>query len=54
MLERVAVLYNPLSDASIKLSHELTDWLTARGVKAIRGVSQELVGVRKTVTGAES
>lgn len=41
MLERVAVLYNPLSDASIQLSREVVDWLTARGISATRGVSQE-------------
>ncbi|MCS6887473.1 NAD(+)/NADH kinase [Chloroflexus sp.] len=41
MLERVAVLYNPLSDASIQLSREVVDWLTARGINATRGVSQE-------------
>ncbi len=41
MLERVAVLYNPLSDASIALARELTDWLTQRGVKVTIGISQE-------------
>lgn len=41
MLERVAVLYNPLSDASIQLSREVMDWFHAHGISATRGVSQE-------------
>lgn len=41
MLERVAVLYNPLSDISIQLSREVVDWFSTRGINATRGISQE-------------
>lgn len=41
MLQRVAVLYNPLSDTSSARSAELSEWLRARGVAVWRGVSQE-------------
>lgn len=40
-MRRVGVLYNPLSEASVKVSHELTKWLTARDIAVWRGVSHE-------------
>ena len=40
-MRRVGVLYNPLSEASIKVSHELTAWLQARNIDVWRGVSHE-------------
>jgi NAD+ kinase len=41
MLRRVAILYNPFTEASVERSAELEVWLRARGVSAWRGVSQE-------------
>lgn len=41
MLRRVAVLYNPYSEATVQRSEELAAWLRARGIMAWRGVSQE-------------
>jgi NAD+ kinase len=41
MLRRVAILYNPFTEAAVERSAELEAWLRARGVSAWRGVSQE-------------
>jgi NAD+ kinase len=41
MLRRVAVLYNPFSEASVVRSGEVASWLRSRGVMTWRGVSQE-------------
>lgn len=41
MLRRVAVLYNPYSEAAVERSDELAAWLRARGIVAWRGVSQQ-------------
>lgn len=41
MLDRVAILYNPFSEASVVRSSELEAWLRARGIAAWRGISQE-------------
>lgn len=40
-MRRIGVLYNPLSEQSIQLSHELCDWLRARGLDVWHGVSHE-------------
>jgi NAD+ kinase len=42
MLRRVAVLYNPYSEETVKRSDELAAWMRARGIVAWRGVSQEI------------
>lgn len=41
MLHRVAILYNPFSEASVVRSSELEVWLRERGVYVWRGISQE-------------
>ncbi len=41
MLRRVAVLYNPYSEATVERSDELAAWLRSRGIVAWRGVSQQ-------------
>jgi NAD+ kinase len=41
MLRRVAILYNPFTEAAVERSAELEAWLRARGVSVWRGVSQE-------------
>lgn len=41
LLRRVAVLYNPFSEASVVRSAEVAAWLRARGVMTWHGVSQE-------------
>jgi NAD+ kinase len=41
MLQRVAILYNPFSEASVERSEELQAWLQERDIKTWRGVSQE-------------
>jgi NAD+ kinase len=40
-MRRVGVLYNPLSEASTRVSIEVASWLEARGVEVWRGVSHE-------------
>ncbi|MBC8159872.1 MAG: NAD(+)/NADH kinase [Roseiflexaceae bacterium] len=40
-MRRIGVLYNPLSESSIRISHELTGWLHGRGLSVWRGVSHE-------------
>lgn len=40
-MRRIGVLYNPLSEQSIRFSHELTSWLQQRGLSVWRGVSHE-------------
>jgi NAD+ kinase len=41
-MERIAILYNPLSSDSSLHSTELERWLKARGVATWRGISQEI------------
>lgn len=41
MLRRVALLYNPFSEASVARSAELEAWLRARSITVWRGISQE-------------
>ncbi len=41
MLQRVAILYNPFTEAAVTRSAELEVWLRARGISVWRGVSQE-------------
>jgi NAD+ kinase len=41
LIRRVAVLYNPFSEASVVRSGELAAWLRSQGVMTWRGVSQE-------------
>lgn len=41
MLRRVAILYNPFSEASVVRSSELEAWLRQRGIATWRGISQE-------------
>jgi NAD+ kinase len=41
MLQRVAILYNPFSEASVERSEELQAWLQERDIQTWRGVSQE-------------
>ena len=41
MLRRVALLYNPFSEASVARSTELEAWLRARSISVWRGISQE-------------
>ncbi|MBX0328139.1 NAD(+)/NADH kinase [Oscillochloris sp. ZM17-4] len=40
-MQRIAIIYNPFSEASIIHSAQLTEWLTARGIDVWRGISQE-------------
>ncbi|HNP85095.1 MAG: NAD(+)/NADH kinase [Chloroflexi bacterium SZAS-1] len=40
-MQRIGVLYNPFSDASTRISLELAEWLSARGINTWRGVSHE-------------
>jgi NAD+ kinase len=40
-MQRVGVLYNPLSEQSTRLSEEIANWLSAQGVGVWRGVSHE-------------
>ena len=40
-MQRIGVLYNPLSEVSIRVSSELTEWLEKRGMDVWRGVSHE-------------
>src|SRR3954470_19953657 len=40
-MQRIGVLYNPLSEPSMRLSIVLTEWLRARGLEVWRGLSHE-------------
>lgn len=40
-MQRIGILYNPLSEASSQLSAALSDWLRARGIETWRGLSHE-------------
>lgn len=40
-MRRIAIIYNPFSEASINHSSQLTRWLEARGIDVWRGISQE-------------
>lgn len=40
-MQRIGVLYNPLSESSIQLSAEVASWLQSQGVEVWRGASQE-------------
>lgn len=40
-MRRIGVLYNPLSESSVRLSGEVTTWLQGQGLDVWRGVSQE-------------
>src|SRR5262245_3749214 len=40
-MQRVGVLYNPLSEPSVRLSLGLTEWLRSRGLTVWRGLSHE-------------
>src|SRR3954464_9488732 len=40
-MQRIGVLYNPLSEPSVRLSIDLTEWLQARGLEVWRGQSHE-------------
>jgi len=41
MIQRVAVIYNPFSEASAERSLDVAAWLRGRGIMTWRGVSQE-------------
>jgi len=41
MIQRVAVIYNPFSEASAERSLHAAAWLRGRGIMTWRGVSQE-------------
>src|SRR6185436_1863124 len=40
-MQRIGVLYNPLSEASVRLSIDLAQWLNERGLEVWRGQSHE-------------
>ncbi len=40
-MDRIAILYNPLSPPTTKLGEELEAWLTSKGVATWRGVSHD-------------
>jgi NAD+ kinase len=40
-VQRIGVLYNPLSETSARLSLVLTEWLRSRGLEVWRGLSHE-------------
>jgi NAD+ kinase len=40
-MKRVAVVYNPHSPETERLSHELSGWLHARGIEVWRGISSQ-------------
>ncbi|NNJ10315.1 NAD(+)/NADH kinase [Chloroflexales bacterium ZM16-3] len=40
-MRRIAIIYNPFSEASISHSTKLAEWLQARGIAVWRGISQE-------------
>jgi NAD+ kinase len=40
-MRRIGVLYNPLSEASVRLSSGLAEWLRSLGVEVWRGISRE-------------
>jgi NAD+ kinase len=40
-MRRIGVLYNPLSEASVRLSAGLAEWLRSLGVEVWRGISRE-------------
>jgi len=40
-IKRVAILFNPYSDESLRVSADVGDWLTARKIQVWRGVSHE-------------
>lgn len=40
-MRRIGVLYNPLSERSVRLSLEVTEWLLQQGLDVWRGVSHE-------------
>ena len=40
-IKRVAIIFNPYSEESLRLSDEITGWLTARSIQVWRGVSHE-------------
>ena len=40
-IQRVGVLYNPLSEGSISASTEVSDWLQSKGIEVWRGVSSK-------------
>lgn len=40
-MQRIAIIYNPFSEASIKHSDQLASWLQEQGISVWRGISQE-------------
>jgi NAD+ kinase len=40
-MQRIGILYNPLSESSARLSAILTEWLRSRGLEVWRGLSHE-------------
>lgn len=40
-MRRIGVLYNPLSDISVRVSFEVAEWLSTRGLDVWRGLSHE-------------
>lgn len=40
-IHRVAILFNPYSEESLRVSDEVTNWLTERDIQVWRGVSHE-------------
>lgn len=40
-MQRIGVLYNPLSESSVRLSVSLSEWLQERGMEVWRGMSHE-------------
>src|SRR5262245_17362226 len=52
-MQRVGVLYNPLSEPSVRLSIDLTEWLRSRGLEVWRGQSHEGREEPETLQGLE-
>jgi NAD+ kinase len=52
-MQRVGVLYNPLSEPSMRLSTSLTEWLRSRDLEVWRGLSHEGREEPETLQGLE-
>ena len=45
-MQRIGVLYNPFSDASTRISLELAEWLSARGINTSEDLLCSYLGAR--------
>ncbi len=52
-MQRIGVLFNPMSEPSERLSQEVTAWLEQRGITVWRGVSHEGRGDPVTIAGMD-